>query len=188
MTGSELLLMAGALVTLVASPLLLAWRSHEGAGIAPVRWLGWLALLVSIALFVVLVGWPRGVALALLALPIPALILAWWRRDRRVVPMRQRSVQTAPDRDAAAMIRRWLRGTARTLVALPLAFVAASLVVIPVSYLAGSLSGGVVLALALAVLLWAFAALWAFADRFIWRPATALALLALVSALPLWLQ
>lgn len=188
MTGGELLLLLGALAALVATPLLLAWRFDGNDGTVRLRWLGWLALLVSVALFVALAGWPRGVALALLGLPIPALLLAWWRRDRRLMPMRQRPAQLSPDRDAGATARRWFRGTGRTLVALPLAFVAASLVVIPVSFLAGSLSAGVVLALALAVFLWALAALWVYADRTLWRPAAVLALLALISGLPLWLQ
>ena len=187
MHAGEILLLMGAAATLVAAPLLLAFAAADRA--RPVtRVCGWLALLASVVLFGLLAGWPRGLFFALFALALPALVLTWWQRDRRVVPMRQHPLQAPPSPGTTERLRPWLRGTSRTLVALLLGFLAASLAVIPVSYLAGSLSGGVVLALALAVALWALAALWVFADRTLWRPVAGLALVALVCAVPLWLR
>lgn len=188
MTAGEPLLLAAAVASLAAMPLLLAGRFPGKRSTAVGRWCAWLALAVSIALFALLTSWSRAIPLALTGLAVPALLLVWRKRDRKAMPMRERPAQAAPARDRAAALRRCLHAAARILVAVPLAFAAASLAAAPVALLTGNLSGGVVLALAVAVLLWALAALWAFADPLLWRPASALMVLALVSGLSLWLS
>ncbi len=178
--------LAGALIALCASPLLLAhaWRRGDEGRVTRVG--GWLALLVALVLFSAWAGLARGIALGLIALPVPALAMTWIRRNRHVFRQPQPQQRRTGDRARQGRTRAW-RMLARVLIALPLSLLAAITCATQVSFLAGSLAGGVAVALGVVVALWALAAFWALADATLWRPAGGLALLALACGVPLWL-
>lgn len=176
---------------LLAAPLLLAkaWRQGDAARAA--RLGGWAALGAALILFAIGFGPMRGPALALTILPFVALPIIALRRDRRVprrtVPERQADTTAVAGRRLRATARTTARTIARTGVALPLAGAAAILAAMQASLLWGSMTGGIVASLALAILFWGAAMLWAMSDPRLWRPAGGLALIALTSGLPLLL-
>jgi hypothetical protein len=180
---------AGGLVALIASPWLLsrAWRRGDEGRVE--RASGWLALLASMVMFAIVIGPASGIALALIGLPLPALALVWWHRNRHpvVLPATRRPASNA-DPARSPLLAGWLRVAARVFIALPLALLAVMSLATQMSYLAHSVTMGIVIALVLAVVLWAVAAWWTFADPKPWRPAAGLVLLALTSGLPLWLR
>lgn len=185
MTWLPVLTLSGAAILLVATPILLARGWRRGAQGRLPRAAGWLALLLAMALLGLTTGLETGVALALLVLPLPAWALIWWRRTQPD-PSRERAAPANRRAKPRATLNPWPM-LARTLIAVPVGLLAAVTLATQMSYLAGDVTAGVMIALGVVVVAWASAAMWAFADTRLWRPAVGLLSVALVAGVPLWI-
>lgn len=170
-----MLLGAGALLTAIAGlcGLYWAWRRWEPA---PYRTLaGWLLLAAAGVLWAQAAGWEFGLALALFVPSVLAWLFVIGNREQR--RRRRRSAPAVPPAGRRGSVARHL---ALFLVTVPLAAAAAVLVTVALSRL---LPVPVVDVMALVVIaippIWGLAAYWACADRRLWRPAVALAAVAL---------